>query len=153
MARVWPYLFYTAKLIWAATSKTPSAFETHICCSKSPGEMCKINDRVWQIVFACLLVLESCFYSDFRRCCILNSDKMIIWFRGTCSSQDWMATVSGIGFCLFYLLCIFAVSTAKQEPKGAIITLKAKWEGTSLLLEAGEFLVRYCFILLKLSLI
>ena len=36
---------------------------------------------------------------------------------------------------------LVAEAAAKAEPKGARITLRAKWQGTPLLHEAAEFLV------------
>lgn len=43
---------------------------------------------------------------------------------------------------LLLLFLVLVAAPAAPEPKGASITLKAKWNSTPLLLEAAEFLVR-----------
>ena len=43
--------------------------------------------------------------------------------------------------CLLLLL-LLAVCGARGAQKGASVTLRARWQGTSYMLEAGEFLVR-----------
>lgn len=48
--------------------------------------------------------------------------------------------------CLLALLCLLAAGPAlgvgRYDPRGAYISLHAKWNSTPLLLEAAEFLVR-----------